>query len=283
MPLFRSAAIRGFRQRQLWDLALSRVPPDLARYLVAEGLTSQAVADDPRGYALAVSRSEGWPPWLRILLARPIAYAAGEGEVIPRYTLMELSEHAEPIVALFGTYALAVADSGDQVALAKLQTAAHTDGPNRDFARLLLRAAESAQPKRNETLDEATAWLRTNCAGDQSGLGWLGTARSSDRNEKMSRSISRLRMHRRYYSPKTSTECDTLLHFATKSRSTRFVFRDSFATQCAEKRKPRPPIRRFSRRNAVSIFREIMNCEVIISLAIQPFSIPARGFVASIL
>src|SRR5262245_58073951 len=39
-------------QRQRMDLCLSRTPPDLARYLLAESLTSEAIAADPRGYAL---------------------------------------------------------------------------------------------------------------------------------------------------------------------------------------------------------------------------------------
>ncbi len=56
-------------QRQLWDLALSRVPPPLARYLLAEALTSEAIQADPSGYALAVARSEGWPDWLEALAA----------------------------------------------------------------------------------------------------------------------------------------------------------------------------------------------------------------------
>ena len=62
-------------QRQYWDMALRTSSPALARYLLAECLTTEAVAADPRGYALAVARSKGWPPWFRWLIAHPLAYA----------------------------------------------------------------------------------------------------------------------------------------------------------------------------------------------------------------
>ena len=147
-------------QRQLWDLALSRVPPPAARYLLAEALTGEAAEDDPRGYVLAVSRSEGWPGWLRILLARPVAYAAGEGKRFPEGSLVELSRNTDPVVSLWGVYALAVSSSNPGPWLTSLRRSAESAGPLRDFARLLLEAAESRQPDRDEALDRATLWLR---------------------------------------------------------------------------------------------------------------------------
>ena len=55
-------------QRQRWDIALERPLPPLGRYLIAESLDAQAALDDPTAYGLAVSKSEGWPNWLRLLL-----------------------------------------------------------------------------------------------------------------------------------------------------------------------------------------------------------------------
>jgi hypothetical protein len=75
--------------RQLWDIALRTDLPPLARYLVAEALPAGAATSDPRGYALAVARSPGWPDWLRVLLARPMAYAAVGGTRFPPEALVE--------------------------------------------------------------------------------------------------------------------------------------------------------------------------------------------------
>ena len=62
--------------RQRIGSALDRKRPagPLARYVVAEGLTPEAIRADPKGYALMVAKSEGWPDWLRLLLVRPLAY-----------------------------------------------------------------------------------------------------------------------------------------------------------------------------------------------------------------
>src|SRR5262249_25275901 len=82
--------------RQRWDIGLERDLPPLARYVVAESLTPEVYANDPRGHALAVARSQGWPDWLRILLARPIAYGAGRGIVFPSEPLQELMQNPDP-------------------------------------------------------------------------------------------------------------------------------------------------------------------------------------------
>ena len=67
------------RRRPRMEMALRKDLPDLARYLLAESVSTELVAHDPRSYALAVARSEGWPDWLRLLLARRLAYGAGRG------------------------------------------------------------------------------------------------------------------------------------------------------------------------------------------------------------
>src|SRR5262249_36981592 len=59
---------------QKMEISLRRDLPDLARYLLAEAVSTEAVARDPRAYAMAVARSPGWPDWLRLLLARRLTY-----------------------------------------------------------------------------------------------------------------------------------------------------------------------------------------------------------------
>jgi hypothetical protein len=149
-------------QRQLWDISLRRALPPLARYAVAEGLTAEAAAADPRGYALAVARSEGWPVWLRLLLIRPLAYRAAIGLPIPHEPLDELSRGPDPATALWATYALACPGVRAPGAFEALERAANTNGPERPLAGLLLAASTAPRPEQRLTaLDQATRWLRT--------------------------------------------------------------------------------------------------------------------------
>jgi len=148
-------------QRQLWDIALRKPLPPLARYVVAEALTAEAAAADPRGFGAAVARSEGWPVWLRLLLTRPLAYAAALGRPVPREPLAELSRHPDPAVALWARYALAAAPGGDPQAEAGLRSEALRDGPEHDLARMLAEALDApGKPERLRALDAATRWLR---------------------------------------------------------------------------------------------------------------------------
>lgn len=147
-------------QRQRWDICLRKSLPPLARYVVAEGLTADAVADDPRGYALSVARSEGWPDWLRVVLARPLAYASGRGSPVAREPLVELSKSADPAVSLWARFALAASTDGDSEAGASLENESHRDGPYREFARLLFDALKCRYDERTAALDRATRWLR---------------------------------------------------------------------------------------------------------------------------
>ena len=144
--------------RQLWDIALERPLPPLARYLIAEALPAATVEDDPRGYVLAVARSEGWPDWLRVLLARPIAYEAVKGGRFPREPLEELAKNPDPAVALWAVFALA--SPGDEDARTRLRGAARP-GSFQPMAEHLLTALDAATPaERNRSLDAATVWLR---------------------------------------------------------------------------------------------------------------------------
>ncbi|MDB5351571.1 MAG: hypothetical protein JWN86_2818 [Planctomycetota bacterium] len=161
------AAIRLARDprvtdRQKWDLAISKTPPDLARYVLAESLSSESTQVDSRAYGLAVAKSEGWPDWLRMLLARPLAYSAGEGGAPDLVPIRDLARHHDPFVALWAQFALAVAGSADDIPAASLalRQAAGGDGPTRAFAKHLEDAASSPQPRRTESLDLATTSLR---------------------------------------------------------------------------------------------------------------------------
>jgi hypothetical protein len=127
-------------------------------------VSTEPVAHDPRSYALAVARSEGWPDWLRLLLARRLAYGAGRGYGIPREALDELRRHPDPMIDLWATYSLAVLPrSGPDSALsAELEKAARAQGPTGELAGRLLDAlrATSEEREREHRLDEATEWLR---------------------------------------------------------------------------------------------------------------------------
>lgn len=146
-------------QRQRWDIALERSLPPLARYLIAESLNGEAAVDDPRAYGLAVSKSEDWPNWLRLLLTRPMIYAAAAGSPVSIEALEALSRHSDPAIALWARCGLALRPAADS---SKLRSAAQADGPDRALARFLLEAVETNDlPQRIQSLDQATAWLRS--------------------------------------------------------------------------------------------------------------------------
>jgi hypothetical protein len=147
-------------QRQLYDGALSRVPPDLARYLLAEALTSDAIRDDPRAFAMAVARSEGWPDWLRLLMVRPLAYGAGQGYAIPAGPLDELRRHPDPAIRLWAAYTRAAASGRDIDAARELGRAAERAGPEQELAAGLRDALGLRGVERDAALDRATLWLR---------------------------------------------------------------------------------------------------------------------------
>jgi hypothetical protein len=153
-------------QRQLWDMCVrdGGLPP-LARYLIAEALTAEAASADPRGYALTVARSEGWPDWLRLLLLRPLAYRAAGGGTIAPGPLDELRGHPDPIIGLWSAFAQAASrDEGDP-ARQDLGRAAEAEGPDRELAGILLEALEAQGTRRIPLLDRATLWVRRHHPG----------------------------------------------------------------------------------------------------------------------
>ncbi len=152
-------------QRQLWDICLRTRLPSLARYVLAESLTGEAASADPRTYALTVARSAGWPDWLRVLLLRPMAYAAGRGVAFPHEPLDELRRHPDPVVGLWAACVQAEVDRQAADPRRALEQACATDGPNRELACMLQEAVRSEDPDaRTRALDQATRWLRTHHA-----------------------------------------------------------------------------------------------------------------------
>jgi hypothetical protein len=148
-------------QRQLWDIGVrDRGLPPLARYLVAEALTAEAASADPRGYALSVARSEGWPNWLRLLLLRPLAFRAAEGGTIAPEPLAELRRHPDPMIGLWAAFTQAAAHHDEDTARRDLQRAAGSEGPAGEQARSLLAALEARGDERTRGLMRATLRLR---------------------------------------------------------------------------------------------------------------------------
>jgi hypothetical protein len=152
-------------ERHRVEFALRKDLPPLARYVLAESLTPEAIQADPRGFALQVARSPSWPDWLRLLFVRPMAYAVGEGYRLPWEPLDELRAGADPAVALWATYARAVMGPGDPDARNALRAKAGSDGPFQALAALLEQAATLEGEARTAKLDEATAWQRTHHPG----------------------------------------------------------------------------------------------------------------------
>ena len=149
-------------QQELWAISLRKSLPPIARYVVAEGLTAEAVRPNPRGHGLAVARSEGWPDWLRLLLARPMAYAAACGQPVDREALEELAERTDPILVLWARYTLAASRGGAPSSESILRATAVRDGPYRSLATWLVAALDAPRlAERRANLDTASLWLRT--------------------------------------------------------------------------------------------------------------------------
>ena len=153
--------------RQRYDIALRKDLPEQARYLVAESLTAEAASGDPRAYALAVARSEGWPEWFRLLMLRPVAYASGAGEAIEPEPIRELTRHEDPAIRLWALYALAEASRYNRNEEKQLREAAQSGAePESELAGWLVQALESVkEPERLGKLEQATGWIREHHPG----------------------------------------------------------------------------------------------------------------------
>jgi hypothetical protein len=139
------------------EMAMRKDLPDLARYLLAESVSTEPLAHDPRSYSLAVARSEGWPDWLRLLLSRRLAYGAVRGYDIPREALDELERQPDPMIGVWARYSLSVLSRGR---VGDLEGAARAPGPAGELAAMLLKASQAVGEERERQLDEATDWLR---------------------------------------------------------------------------------------------------------------------------
>ena len=162
----RLAADPTVNDRQKWDLALNREVPARGRYILAEALSADAVAGDPRAYALSVALSEGWPDWLRLLLLRPLALAAVRKPKVPPEPLRALAASQDPVIGLWADYARAAGLDPMPEATARLRRDAESETPPSGLARLLLGALDADDPSvRRARLAEATAWNRLHHAG----------------------------------------------------------------------------------------------------------------------
>ena len=128
-------------------MCLRRDLPDLARYLLAESISTDAVARDPRSFALTVARSPGWPDWLRLLFTRQLAFGAARGYAIRARQLSELAGHSDPMIVLWADCALSFMPDPDQKAAMALEKAAATPGPTAELAVLLQAAIKAAPPR----------------------------------------------------------------------------------------------------------------------------------------
>lgn len=145
---------------QLMEISLRRDLPDLARYLLAEAVSTDAVARDPRGYSLAVALSPDWPDWLRLVLARRLAYGATRGYAIPEMALDELAKHSDPMIRLWADYSLAVMPGAKAEAAARLEEAARIHDANGELAAKLLAVRAAPSEERERLLDDVTRWIR---------------------------------------------------------------------------------------------------------------------------
>jgi hypothetical protein len=145
-------------QRQ--QMALERPLPELARYLLAEAVSIEVVARDPRAFALAVARSPDWPDWLRLLWARRLVYGAARQYAIPREAALELSGHADPMIRAWAYAVFAAAAQPDAAMAAELAKAAQDPRPAGQLAARLMAALELPEASRERQLDQVTEWMR---------------------------------------------------------------------------------------------------------------------------
>lgn len=147
---------------QRMEICLRRDVPDLARYLLAEAISTDEVAGDPRSFALAVARSPDWPDWLRLLLARRLTYGASRGYAIPREALDELAKHPDSMIGLWAKTALAVLSANTESAPARaIEQASQLPGPTGELAARVLTAIRAPSAERESQLDQITLWLRS--------------------------------------------------------------------------------------------------------------------------
>ena len=145
---------------QRMEICLRRDVPDLARYLLAEAISTDAVASDPRSFSLAVARSSDWPDWLRLLLARRLLYGAVRRYAIPPEALDELAAHSDRMIAVWAKATLGLLEARSDPAAA-LEQKSQIPGSAGELSVRLRNAIQSPAPERERRLDEVTVWIRT--------------------------------------------------------------------------------------------------------------------------
>jgi hypothetical protein len=157
---FRLAGDPRVNDAQRMEMCLRRDVPDLARYLLAESISTDAVARDPRSFALTVARSPGWPDWLRLLLARQLVYGAARGYAIPHEALTELAGHSDPMIELWANCALNLLPDAPPEAARNIEQASIAQDSVTELAALLRAASTAPIPEREARLNDASIWLR---------------------------------------------------------------------------------------------------------------------------
>ena len=159
---YRLSVDRRVNDRQALDIALRKAIPAAARLILADRIRGDLVAEDPSAYTVMLEHGTDWPIWLRVELARPLAYAAVSGTVLPRRSLATLAADSEPAIALWANAAVAL-ERGDNRARAvdRIKLVANDDSDRGELARALLEAVESADlNQRIERLDAASKRTR---------------------------------------------------------------------------------------------------------------------------
>jgi hypothetical protein len=148
--------------QERWDIALRKPLPALARYLLAESWPIDLVSADPEMFAKVVTKSEGWPDWLRLMGARLMAVAAADGTNFDPLVLTALAESKNFNVQVFVDYIRAVATDSDKAAIERLKALASGTTSQAELAKELVAAIEVGSAERAKQLEKATVWLRAN-------------------------------------------------------------------------------------------------------------------------
>ena len=145
-----------FSQRQRFQLCLDPHLPDQARFRLATSLTAEAVLDDPRAYTEAVAEFEQGPDRLRILLLRPMAYAADRVHIYRVTAMSKLLDQPDPLTRVWASFANASTRKGARTSAQDLTTYAEQPGLIGEIASLLRNALERTGGARTEALDAAS-------------------------------------------------------------------------------------------------------------------------------
>jgi hypothetical protein len=153
---------------QRFEMSLSREIPERARYVLAESVGTEAVARDPRTFALAVARSPNWPVWLRLLYTRLLTYSAAKGYQIPVPALKELAANDDSMTRIWAAAAILYLDhppEGLSEDLSQqLLSGSQLPGPDGELCKRMIAAKNASADERTAIFDAATLWLRQNHA-----------------------------------------------------------------------------------------------------------------------